>query len=90
MAPATLLAGGGLRTEAARRRERLAKPFKFALSLAIHFVTFAASPCLPEDERSDMDRVTAAVSSAAGVSELAYIVFSGARSAFAFQHQHAG
>jgi hypothetical protein len=63
-----------------------AKPFKFALSLAIHFATFAVIAwCLPEDERRrTWIVVTAAVSAAAGAAELAYISLQAGRG----RHSH--
>lgn len=63
-----------------------AKPFKFALSLAIHFATFAViAVCLPEDERRRAWIVaTASVSTAAGVGELVYIAAQAARG----RHSH--
>jgi len=69
------------------------KPFKFALSLAIHFATFAViAHCLSEDERQrTWIVVTAAASAAAGVCELVYIALQAARGRHShFQQQHAG
>ena len=62
------------------------KPFKFALSLAIHFATFAAiARIFPETEQQRHWIVfTAAVSVAAGVCELAYIALQAARG----RHSH--
>ncbi|HLG84047.1 MAG TPA: hypothetical protein VKY22_23800 [Bradyrhizobium sp.] len=85
MVPATLWAG--------RHDRRLlagvnvwSKPFKFALSLAIHFATFAViARYLPEDEgERNWMVVTAVVSVAAGVCELAYIGLQAARG----RHSH--
>ena len=63
-----------------------AKPFKFALSLAVHFATFAViARCLSDDERQrTWIIVTAVLSSAAGICELAYISLQGARG----RHSH--
>jgi hypothetical protein len=63
-----------------------AKPFKFALALAIHFATFAViASCLSADERQRGWIVAvAAVSVAAGVAEQAYISLQAARG----RHSH--
>lgn len=62
------------------------KPYKFAFSLAIHFATFAViARCLAEGERHrNWIVVTAVVSVAAGVCELAYIALQAARG----RHSH--
>jgi len=63
-----------------------AKPFKFALSLAIHFATFTViARCLSEDERQrGWILATAAASAAAGFCELGYIALQAARG----RHSH--
>ncbi len=63
-----------------------AKPFKFALSLAIHYATFAViAHYLPENDRQRTWTVlTAVVSSAAGACEQAYISLQAARG----RHSH--
>ncbi len=85
LVPAALWAG--------RRDTRLldgvrlwAKPFKFALSLAIHFATFAViARCLSDAERQRGWLVAAAAASAAaGALELAYIAVQAARG----RHSH--
>jgi hypothetical protein len=85
MVPATLWAGHHDRRLLAGVNV-WAKPFKFALSLAIHYATFAViARCLPEDERQRTWLiVTAAVSTAAGVAELGYIALQAARG----RHSH--
>ncbi len=85
MVPTTLFAGH-------RDRRLLAgvdvwsKPFKFALSLAIHFPTFAViARCLSADERQRIWIIAiAAAPMAAGVCELAYIALQAARG----RHSH--
>ena len=62
------------------------KPFHFALSLAVHYATFAViAACLPEDERRSAWIVaTAWASTIAGACELAYIALQAARG----RHSH--
>jgi hypothetical protein len=80
LAPAALWAG-----RVDRRRlsgaSVWAKPFKFALSLAIHYATFAVIlRFMREDDRQSAGIVIlAAASSAAGACELAYIALQAAR-----------
>jgi hypothetical protein len=63
-----------------------AKPFKFALSLSIHYATFAViAHYLPTGDRQGSGNVfLAVVSSAAGIGELAYIALQAARA----RHSH--
>jgi hypothetical protein len=92
MVPVTLLAGHCDRRHLAGVNV-WSKPYKFALSLAIHFATFAViARFFPEAERRRSWIVlTAAVSVAAGVCELAYIAVQAARGRHShFKHQHAG
>jgi hypothetical protein len=85
MVPATLWLGHSDRRLLAGANV-WSKPFHFALSLAIHFATFAViARCLPADERQRGWMVaTAAVSAAAGACELAYIALQAARG----RHSH--
>lgn len=85
MVPATLLA-----QRVDRRRlagaSVWAKPFKFALSLSVHYATFAMiAGYLPAGDRHNIGYVlVAAVSSAAGIAEIVYISVQAARA----RHSH--
>jgi hypothetical protein len=85
MTPATLWAGQ-IDPRRLAGANVWAKPFKFALSLAIHYATFAAIVLfLPEDERQRYWLVAlAVVSSFGGGCELAYIALQAARG----RHSH--